>query len=90
MAAIAVTAVLCAAAFEFLPTKTVEAAVRRQEAFGTCVSRVPQSWGQYKGGSEQTGVAFEDSRGTLRFVTNFPCSGDLPTAALVVERIPGN
>jgi hypothetical protein len=82
--------ILCAAAFELLPRKTVKAAARPQEAFGTCVSRVPQSWGEYKGGSEQSGVAFEDSHGTLRFVTSFPCSGDVPTAALVVERLPGN
>lgn len=51
-----------------------------------CVSSVPQTWGQFKGGSEQTGLAFEDSLGTIRFITNIPCNGVTPTVALEVRR----
>jgi hypothetical protein len=52
-----------------------------------CVSTVPRSWGQYRGGSSQVGLAFEASDGTLRFVTNLPC-GATPVIALEVRRTP--
>ena len=52
-----------------------------------CVSNVPLSWGQYRGGSNQAGLAFEASDGTLRFVTNLPC-GATPVIALEVRRTP--
>ena len=52
-----------------------------------CVSTVPRSWGQYRGGSSQAGLAFEASDGTLRFVTNVPC-GATPVIALEVRRTP--
>jgi hypothetical protein len=54
-----------------------------------CVSSVPKAWGQFRGGSAQTGLAFEDSAGTLRFVTNVPC-GATPLVALEVRRSAGN
>jgi len=50
-----------------------------------CVSIVPKAWGQYRGGSAQSGLSFEDSNGTLRFVTNLPC-GSVPTVALEIRR----
>jgi hypothetical protein len=50
-----------------------------------CVSAVPRSWGEYRGGSNQAGLAFEASDGTLRFVTNLPC-GAIPVIALEVRR----
>jgi len=50
-----------------------------------CVSQVPSSWGEFKGGSEQSGFAFQDSAGTLRFVTNVPC-GATPQIALEIHR----
>jgi hypothetical protein len=37
-----------------------------------CVATVPKTWGGYRGGSAQSGLAFEDSNGTLRFITNLP------------------
>jgi hypothetical protein len=52
-----------------------------------CVSSVPRSWGQFRGGSSQVGLAFEASDGTLRFVTNLPC-GATPIIALEVVRTP--
>jgi hypothetical protein len=59
-------------------------------SFGsTCVSYVPQSWGEYKGGSYQTGLAFEDGKGTLRFVTNMPCDGT-PLPVLEIRRSSPN
>jgi hypothetical protein len=53
-----------------------------------CVSTVPRSWGQFKGGSAQSGLAFEDPAGTLRFVTNIPCDGT-SFVALEISRTPG-
>jgi len=50
-----------------------------------CVSAVPRSWGLYRGGSSQSGLAFEASDGTLRFITNLPC-GAVPVIALEVRR----
>jgi hypothetical protein len=52
-----------------------------------CVATVPKSWGAYKGGSAQSGLAFEDSAGTLRFLTNIPCDGT-PAVALEIRRNP--
>jgi len=54
-----------------------------------CVASVPKSWGVFQGASVQTGLAFEDSEGTLRFLTNIPCDGS-PLVALEVRRTPGN
>ena len=54
-----------------------------------CVASVPKSWGAYKGGSAQSGLAFEDSAGTLRFLTNIPCDGT-PAVALEIRRTLSN
>jgi hypothetical protein len=54
-----------------------------------CVASVPKSWGAYKGGSAQSGLAFEDSAGTLRFLTNIPCDGT-PAVALEIRRTISN
>jgi hypothetical protein len=51
-----------------------------------CVSTVPKNWGVYRGGSEQSGLAFEAADGTLRFVTNLPCDGSTPYVALEIRR----
>lgn len=77
-----------AIALRLFPIRTTEAA--EQDSFGACVSQVPVTWGQFKSGSEQSGIAFEDAHGTLRFITSFPCNGTVPPVALVVKRIPGN
>ena len=50
-----------------------------------CVSTVPKTRGEYRGGSAQSGLAFEDSNGTLRFITNLPC-GAVPSVALEIRR----
>ena len=80
--------IVVVAAFRFSPRKIPT--VSAQDNFGTCVSQVPETWGQFKGGSEQTGIAFEDMHGTIRFVTSFPCNGSTPPVALMVKRIPGS
>jgi hypothetical protein len=54
-----------------------------------CVASVPRSWGMFKGASTQSGLAFEDSAGTLRFLTNIPCDGS-PVVALEIRRTPGS
>lgn len=83
-------AALVAVGLRYWPTKTAAAAQTNLETLGTCVSQVPETWGQFEGGSEQTGIAFEDPHGTIRFVTNFPCNHTVPPVALIVKRIPGN
>lgn len=50
-----------------------------------CVSTIPKAWGDYRGGSAQSGLAFEDANGTLRFITNLPC-GAVPNVALEIRR----
>ena len=50
-----------------------------------CVATIPKAWGQFKGGDAQSGLAFEDNTGTLRFFTNIPCGGT-PLVALEVRR----
>jgi len=59
-----------------------------QEVLGACVANIPQEWGDDVGGSEQSGIAFRDKQGTLRFVTNFPCNGTIPLVALEIRRSP--
>jgi hypothetical protein len=50
-----------------------------------CTSKIPRAWGDFKGGSTQSGLAFQAPDGTLRFVTNVPC-GSEPTVALKIIR----
>jgi hypothetical protein len=58
-----------------------------QIGFGqpACRSSVPLEWGEYKGSSEHYGVVFQNSAGTLRFVTNVPCEAT-PQIALEIRR----
>jgi hypothetical protein len=57
----------------------------RQDLQAQCVAYVPPEWGEFKGGSTSVGLSFEDSEGTLRFVTNVPCIGT-PPVALEIRR----
>jgi hypothetical protein len=57
-----------------------------QTTYGyTCVSYIPAEWGEFKGGNQQSGLAFQDRTGTLRFVTNLPCDST-PQPALEIRR----
>lgn len=81
--AVASMALILTAIGQTKPRATAYAAAPQ---FGsTCVTYVPREWGTYRGGSTQTGLAFEDSAGTLRFITNLPCGG-APIVALEVRR----
>jgi hypothetical protein len=64
-----------------------QAAAKPQLVYGqpACTTYVPPSWGEYKGSSEHYGMVFQDSSGTLRFVTNVPCQ-TVPQIALQVVR----
>jgi hypothetical protein len=80
-------------AFLALASARVDVAARRDAPaaaaqFGDsqCVAGVPKAWGQYRGGSAQSGLAFEDANGTLRFLTNIPCGSATPTVALEIRR----
>jgi hypothetical protein len=50
-----------------------------------CIASVPKAWGTFRGASTQSGLAFEDASGTIRFLTNIPCSG-VPTVSLEIHR----
>ena len=79
----AIFALLALIAFKLYTTK----AAPRPTQFWTpgCVATIPKSWGQFKAGDAQSGLAFEDNTGTLRFLTNIPCGGT-PQVALEVRR----
>jgi hypothetical protein len=66
--------------------KPQTAAAAPQQPIGYCISTIPREWGAFRGGSAQSGLAFEDGQGTLRFVTNLPCNGAMPEVALEVRR----
>jgi len=82
-----VLVVVIASGFKVYGSKTVEARPQLPQ-FGdsACYATVPKSWGQFRGGSAQSGLAFEDNAGTLRFLTNIPCGGT-PIVALEIRRI---
>lgn len=50
-----------------------------------CVASVPKAWGTFRGASTQSGLAFEDANGTIRFLTNIPCQG-VPSVSLEIHR----
>jgi hypothetical protein len=76
--------VLLTAANWFYARKT-KAAAPQQMFQAQCRSFVPLEWGDFKGSSSGFGLAFQDSTGTLRFVTNATCEG-VPPVALEVRR----
>lgn len=60
-----------------------------QTTYGyTCVSYIPAEWGEYKGGNQQSGLAFQDHTGTLRFVTNLPCDATAQPALEIRRTAP--
>ena len=78
---VAIFVLLVSAALDVPPTKAGP-----QTVYGyTCVSYIPAEWGDFKGGNQQSGLAFQDHTGTLRFVTNLPCDST-PQPALEVRR----
>jgi hypothetical protein len=67
-------------------------AVSAQEQFSgvtNCITSVPKSWGDFKGGSAY-GLAFQDSNGVVRFVLHPSCGSvnspaDPPTPPIDLE-----
>ncbi len=55
-----------------------------------CAAQVPRAWGEFKGGSSQSGLAFQAPDGTLRFVTNLPCGAQPVVALKIVRTDKGN
>ena len=82
---VALIAILVSGFVEYFFTQKTNATPQLGIGQPMCVSQVPSSWGEFKGGSEQAGFAFQDSAGTLRFVTNVPC-GATPQIALEIHR----
>jgi len=69
-----------------LISASLEVKANPQTTYGcTCVSYIPAEWGEFKGGNQQSGLAFQDRTGTLRFVTNLPCDAT-PQPALEIRR----
>jgi hypothetical protein len=83
---VAVMAVLLAGFAGWFFARKTNAAPQISVGEPMCSSQIPSSWGEYKGGSQQSGFAFEDSNGTLRFITNVPCDG-VPQVALEIRRV---
>jgi hypothetical protein len=66
--------------------RKAKASPQPQQMFqAQCRSFVPLEWGDFKGSSSGFGLAFQDSTGTIRFVTNATCEG-VPPVALEVRR----
>jgi hypothetical protein len=65
------------------PERTVHAQ-ENYSGLASCITAVPKSWGEFRGGSEY-GLAFEDEKGVLRFALHPGCgsadSRGLPPAA---------
>ena len=85
-ARILVAAVLLLTAANWFYSRA-KAAPQPQIVYGqaSCRSYVPPEWGEYKGSSDNYGVAFQDSSGTLRFITNVACEAT-PQVALEIRR----
>ena len=80
---LAIVTLLALIAFRLYTTKA--APTTAQFWTSGCVGTIPKATGRFKGGDPQSGLAFEDNTGTLRFLTNIPCGGT-PLVALEVRR----
>lgn len=78
-----VAVLLLTAANWFYARKTKAAPQQMFQA--QCRSFVPLEWGDYKDSSSGFGLAFQDSTGTIRFITNATCEG-VPQVALEIRR----
>ena len=54
---------------------THELTVHAQQQFPPpCQVTIPQEWGELKGVSEKIGMVFEDKSGTIRVISEMPCT----------------
>jgi len=65
--------------------REVKAAPQLSYGQAVCTSYVPPAWGKFQGGNQQTGLVFEDTAGTLRFITQVPCEST-PSVSLEIRR----
>jgi len=83
-----IVAMAAACGWLHMDTKETKAVPRLGFGQPACVAYLPREWGEYKGGSQQSGLAFRDSVGTLQFFTNIPC-GNPPQVTLEIRRSNG-
>jgi hypothetical protein len=79
------TAVTSAATRGVTAAATAPVPVPQFDSEAQCVSAVPRAWGEYKGGSAQSGLAFQAPDGTLRFLTNLPCGAQAVVALKIIR-----
>jgi len=68
-----IVAMAAACGWLYMYTKETKAVPRLGFGQPACVTCLPREWGEYKGGSQQSGLVFRDSAGTLQFFANIPC-----------------
>ncbi len=88
----AITGAVVASGFHGFQQTTVVHAQDQFTTFAGCVSGVPKSWGSFMGASSY-GLAFQDDKGTVRFVQHPVCgnsvsenSAPVPSLGLEVVR----
>jgi len=82
---LAIAVILILVASNWFYARKAKAAPQITYGQPACTSYVPTNWGQLKGSSDNYGVIFEDSSGTLRFITGVPC-GAYPQVSLEIRR----
>jgi hypothetical protein len=73
---VAITGAATASAFHGFERSAVVHAEDEFTTFSGCISGVPKSWGDFMGASSY-GLAFQDDKGTLRFVQHPVCGSAL-------------
>jgi hypothetical protein len=88
----AITGAVIASGFHAFQQTTAVHAQDQFTTFAGCVSGVPKSWGDFMGASSY-GLAFEDDKGTVRFVQHPVCgnaqyenSAPVPSLGLEIVR----
>jgi hypothetical protein len=83
-----IVAMAAACGWLYMYTKETKGVPRPEFGQPACVTYLPREWGEHKGGSQQSGLAFRDRAGTLQFFTNIPC-GNPPQVAREIRRNDG-
>jgi hypothetical protein len=78
----AITWAVIATGFHGFERSVVVHAQDQFSTFAGCVSNVPKSWGDFMGASSY-GLAFQDDKGTLRFVQHPLCGAQYENSAPV-------
>src|ERR1700733_13832701 len=78
----AITGAVFATGFHGFQRTVVVHAQDQFTTFAGCVSNVPRSWGNFMGASSY-GLAFQDEKGTVRFVQHPVCGAQYDNSAPV-------